>query len=129
MGNEALSTPLASRPTPSQTCPDVTEDDFVKALARVFCYLWDSKKVAACEMGTKMHRILEWCMNGNLLWDLWELDPALRKHHGECTLPKEQFYRFHEDVMLKEGLVPYCAEWSVYSRQWRLAGQIDCVMV
>jgi len=57
------------------------------------------------------------------------VDPALRIHRNEDTLPEQQLSRFRHDVMVKEGLTPYRTEWIVYNRQWRLAGSIDCVMI
>lgn len=78
--------------------------------------LWDKNKESASDAGTMMHRDIEFYLNG-----LAPEDPD--------SVEFQQFLEWQKSFMPGEGLQPYRTEFSIWSKEALLAGQIDCLMV
>ena len=68
------------------------------------------------DLGTELHKVIENYYN-NIP------NNNLNKFEKEFRL----FKQFENEVVLKEGLIPYRTEWKIFDRELRLAGTIDMV--
>ena len=71
--------------------------------------LWNT----AAKAGTNMHRSIELYYN-----DQSDENPSPEFKYFLC---------FHENIVLKNGLIPYRTEWGVYDTELKFAGSIDMV--
>lgn len=76
--------------------------------------LWKQRGTDASGKGTDMHRNLE------LFWNDDDLGP-----HDETSAEWPLFCEFKQQVIDREGLVPFRSEWIAYDDKSRLAGSID----
>ena len=76
-------------------------------------YVWQRAGEEASMKGTRLHRQIEWFLNG--------------LPFGELTGEFSQFLSYLRNVVEPAGWVPYRTEWSVFDDVHMVAGQIDCV--
>lgn len=76
--------------------------------------MWSKSGQEASKLGTKLHALIESFYNREFLSD-----------DDQKTKEFSHFLSFHNEIIEKNGYLPYRTEWSIFDESIKLAGQAD----